>query len=222
MAQRHPEACPTCGSAAEPGQEYCLACGSRIVSVRRLNAFGDAWERRFGRYPGDWAVAAILLLLVAAGSAAAGIATSNGTGSSSGVRTIVATSPVVAVSPAPLTQTEPVTTAAPPRPTTKPKTSLKPPEPELATWPPRDGYTVVLGSIPARGTGLVRAQAKATEAKSRGISGVGVLLSGGFSSLHPGYYVIFAGVYGSLEQAQTVAHALTGKYPNAYARQVTH
>jgi hypothetical protein len=218
----HPDACPTCGSSTEPGQEYCLACGSRIAPAHGPSAFGDAWERRFGHYPGDWAVAAVLLLLVAVGSAAAGIATSNGRGSDSAARTIVAISPVVAAPPPPLTQTQPVTTAPPPRPAPKPKTGLKPPEPEVAVWPPRDGYTVVLASIPARGKGLARARAKAKEAKSRGVSGVGVLLSGGFSSLHPGYYVIFAGVYGSLEQAQTVAHALASKYPNAYARQVTH
>jgi hypothetical protein len=220
MAQ--PDACPGCGTVPEPGQEYCLACGSRIVPARRLSAFGHAWERRLGRYPGDWAVAAALLLLVAAGSAAAGIATSDGTGDGSGAPTIVATSPVVAAPPAPLPETQPVTTSPPPRPVPQPRPGLKPPEPELAVWPPRDGYTVVVASIPARGKGLARARAKAKEAKSRGVSGVGVLLSGGFSSLHPGYYVIFAGVYGSLDQAQTVAHALAAKYPNAYARQVTH
>jgi hypothetical protein len=220
MAQ--PDACSTCGTAAKAGQEYCLACGSRIVPTRRLGAFGDAWERRLGRYPGDWAVAAVLLLLVAAGSAAAGIAAGDGTGDRSGSRTIVAISPVVAAPPAPLPETQPVTTAPPPRPAPKPRPGLKPPEPEVAVWPARDGYTVVLASIPARGKGLARARAKAKEAKSRGVSGVGVLLSGGFSSLHPGYYVIFAGVYGSLDQAETVAHALSGKYPNAYARQVTH
>src|SRR5207247_1338139 len=61
-----PDACFTCGTPAEPGQEYCLQCGGRIVPARRFSAVGRAWERRFGRYPGDWVLASLLLLLVAA------------------------------------------------------------------------------------------------------------------------------------------------------------
>ena len=68
-----PEACLTCGTAVEPGQEYCLECGARVVPARRFSAVGRAWERRWGRYPGDWMWAALLLGLVAAGSATAGI-----------------------------------------------------------------------------------------------------------------------------------------------------
>ena len=59
MAQ--PDACPACGTATEPGQEYCLHCGSRIVPPRHLSGFGEAWERRVGRYPGDWVFASVLL-----------------------------------------------------------------------------------------------------------------------------------------------------------------
>ncbi len=51
--------------------------------------------------------------------------------------------------------------------------------------------------------------------------GAGVLDSGKFASLHPGYYVVFAGVYASLDQAQTAARSIGSKYPNAYARQIT-
>ena len=218
-----PDACPSCGTTVEPGQEYCLACGARNTPVRRLSAFGDAWERRLGRYPGDWAIAAALLLLVAAGSATAGIVTSGDNGERGGARTIVATSPVVAAPPALPAETQPTTTVEPaPRPRPAPESTLKPPAPELAVWPPHDGYTVVLASIPARGKGLATALSRAHEADSRKVQGVGILLSGGFSSLHPGYYIVFAGVYDTLEQAQTAAHALRSKYPNAYARLVTH
>ena len=92
MAQ--PDACATCGTPATPGQEYCLECGARIVPARRLTGFGHAWEKRIGRYPGDWIVAALLLLLVAAGSATAGMVAGRDTGTTSGSRTIVATAPV--------------------------------------------------------------------------------------------------------------------------------
>ena len=35
------------------------------------------------------------------------------------------------------------------------------------------------------------------------------------------YYVVFAGVFDSLEEAQTAANRLSGRYPNAYAREIT-
>ena len=217
MAQ--PDTCPACGTPAEPDQEYCLHCGARIVPTRRLSSFGHAWQRRIGRYPGDWVFASLLLLLVAAGSATAGIVAGRDTETASGPGTIVATSPVVSAPPSPPAQTEPATTTT--STTTKPKPPATRPKSSLATWPARDGFTVVIASIPARGTGLSDATAKAKEARTRGLR-AGVLESGKFASLHPGYYVVFAGIYGSLEEAQRAARAAASKYPNAYAREVAH
>jgi hypothetical protein len=77
----------------------------------------------------------------------------------------------------------------------------------------------VIASIPARGNGLSEANAKAKEARTRGLR-AGVLESGKYASLHPGYYVVFAGIYGSLEEAERAARAAISKYPNAYAREV--
>jgi hypothetical protein len=217
MAQ--PDACPACGTRAEPDQEYCLHCGARIAPPRRLSSFGHAWQRRIGRYPGDWVFASLLLLLVAAGSATAGIVANRDTETAAGPRTIVATSPVVTAPPSPPAQTEPTTTPASTTTKSKPKPPATRPKTGLATWPAKDGYTVVIASIPARGTGLADATAKAKEARTRGLN-AGVLESGTFASLHPGYYVVFAGIYGSLEEAQRAARAATSKYPNAYAREV--
>jgi hypothetical protein len=214
MAQ--PDACPACGTPVEPGQEYCLRCGARIAPARRLTGFGYAWERRIGPYPGDWLIGALLLLLVAAGSATAGIVAGRDTGPTSGSLTIVATSPVVAAPPAPPAQTEPTTTTAPSGPAAKP---VPKPKPGLATWPARNGYTIVIASIPARGDGLAEATAKAKDALARGLR-AGVLDSDKFASLHPGYFVVFAGVYGSLDEAQAAARSMSSRYPNAYARQV--
>jgi hypothetical protein len=213
-----PEACLTCGTTVEPGQEYCLECGARVVPTRRFSAVGRAWERRWGRYPGDWMWVALLLGLVAAGSATAGIVAARDTGTASGSRTLIATSPVVPAPPAPplpTTTTTHATKAAP-----RPKPTPKPPN-ALTAWPARDGYTIVLASIPARGSGLAEATAKAKQALSGGSRVVGVLDSSKFASLHPGYYVVYAGIYDSLDEAQTAARGLSGRYPNAYARQVT-
>ena len=212
-----PDACGTCGAPAEPHQDYCLECGSRIVPARRFSTVGHAWERRFGRYPGDWIWASILLLLVAAGSATAGIVAGRDTGTG-GSETVVATSPVVTAPPAPpAAQTQPTSKATA---TTTPAPAPAPPK-QLTEWPARDGYPVVLASIPARGAGLDEARSKVKTARTGGVRDVGILVSSRFSSLHPGYYVVFAGVFDSLEEAQTAANRLTGRYPNAYARQIT-
>ena len=213
-----PDACPACGEAVEPGQEYCLTCGAPISPARRISALGRAWQRRLGRYPGDWVWISFGLLLVAAGSATAGIVTGRGEGTRSGSATIVATSPVVTAPPAP-----PAPKPQPkPQPQQKPPAKPAPPSPNtrLTTWPTRNGYTVVLASIPARSTGLADAQAKAREALNRGLRAVGVLDSKRFASLHPGYYVVFAGIYDSLEEAQTAVGRAAPKFPNAYARQI--
>jgi hypothetical protein len=211
-----PDACGTCGAPAEPHQDYCLECGSRIVPARRFSAVGHTWERRFGRYPGDWLWASMLLLLVAAGSATAGIVAGRDSGTG-GSETVVATSPVVTAPPAP-------PAAKPqsrPTPATAKRTPALPPASQLTEWPARDGYTVVLTSIPARGTGLEDARSRVKAARSSGVRDVGLLVSSRFSSLHPGYYVVFAGVFDSLEEAQTATNRLSGRYPNAYARQIT-
>jgi cell division septation protein DedD len=214
-----PESCAACGAVAEPDQDYCLECGTRLVPARRLGTFGRAWERRLGRYPGDWVFSALLLLLVAAGSATAGIVAGRDTTSSSGQRTVVAISPVVTAPPAqPVTPT----TTAPATPSPAPRAKPKPkPKPSAAiTWPAGNGFTVVLASIPARGTGRTDALAKARAARTRGLRDVGVLVSENFASLHPGYYVVFSGVYDSLEEAQTAATRALSRFPNAYAREI--
>ena len=215
-----PEACPFCGAGTAPGQEYCLECGRRLVPARRLGSFARRWELRFGRYPGDWVFASLLLLLVAAGSATAGIVASHDRTKTNGTKTLVAISPVVTAPPAPpaaTTTTAPSTTT--PAPTPKPKPTPKPRAP--IQWPARNGFTVVLASIPARGSGRDDADAKAKEAIDKGLRKVGVLVSDRFSSLHPGYYVVFAGIYDSLDEAQRAATRLLSRYPNAYAREIT-
>lgn len=208
------ETCPACGAPTEPLQDYCLDCGSRIVPGRRFSAVGRAWERRFGRYPGDWIWVSLLLAAVAVGSATAGIVARRDTGTG-GKETVVATSPVVTAPPAP-----PAVTQKPaPKPATVPAPVPKPAK-ELTSWPNRNGYTVVLASIPARGSGLDDARSKAKAARAARVRDVGILVSSRFASLHPGYYVVFAGVFDSLDEAQIAANRLAGRYPNAYARQV--
>jgi ABC-type transport system substrate-binding protein len=76
-----------------------------------------------------------------------------------------------------------VTTAAPATPTA------------LAPWPAgTDAWSIVLTSMP-KSQGYAAARAIATEAVQRGLLRVGVLDSSRYASLHPGYWIVFAGVY---------------------------
>ena len=106
-------------------------------------------------------------------------------------------------------------------PSTRLRAALSVPAP-AGDWPAgRSGYTVVLDSIP-ESSGERAAQAEAARAAREGIPEVGVLRSADFSSLKSGYWVVFSGVYGSAGQAAAAAaRAASGRYPAAYARQVT-
>lgn len=53
-----------------------------------------------------------------------------------------------------------------------------------------------------------------------GLPQAGVLVSDAFASLHPGYLVIFSGVYATLAGAQRAAAAAQLRYPGAYSRRI--
>jgi hypothetical protein len=73
----------------------------------------------------------------------------------------------------------------------------------------------VLASVPQT-KGKQVAVARARQARKRGLTGAGILDSSQYASLHPGYFVVFAGVYDSeaeatsaLEPAREVARTAT-------------
>jgi hypothetical protein len=232
------EECPRCGADVQPGQEYCLDCGTRVPGgaagvVPRL---GAAWQRRLPWYPGDWIwPAALGLVLAVAGAGFAILYSHHGSSKS----TIVATTPQASVPAAPPPATD--TGGVPPVPTATVKVdtsqaNLQPPgqplttgaaptpapaAPGLSAWPAgHNGYTVVLESFPSASRSA--ALQKARQALHAGLPEVGVLDSGRFSSLHPGYAVVFSGVYPSFAQAQNAANAAQAKgFHSAYARQIT-
>ena len=89
-------------------------------------------------------------------------------------------------------------------------------------WPAgRNGWTIVLFSYPASG-GTAAPNATAAHAARLGLPEVGVLHSDEFASLHPGYYVVFSGIYSSGAEAQAALRSVqaTG-FGNAYVRQIT-
>ena len=112
---------------------------------------------------------------------------------------------------------------APGAPSTSSVTTPTPANPNaLAEWPAgKSGYTNVLESLPLAG-GRANAVARARAAKRAGLPAVGVLVSSQYSSLHPGYYVVFSGIYGSQSQASAaVATAHAHGFPDAYQTRVT-
>src|SRR5262245_36774395 len=146
--------------------------------------------------------------------------------SSSASETVVATTSVTSVpetsatAPEPTSPTTPTTTTATPTSTlTAPGTPSKPPPTAaLATWPAgKRGWTIVLDSVPTA-NGRTPAVVEARQALHVGMKQVGVLDSGQFSSLHPGYFVVFAGIYDTEAEAQSHVidahrHGYRGPYP---------
>ena len=112
------------------------------------------------------------------------------------------------------TTTSTATTAPPPPP---------PPKPTIVAWPAnKNGWTIVLDSVPTT-NGRAGAVGEGKQASRLGLKPVGVLDSADFSSLHPGYYVVFFGIYGNEAEAQShVIEAHRRGYRETYPRRITH
>jgi hypothetical protein len=188
---------------------------------------GSAWQRRFGWYPGDWVWPVLLGFVIAVAGATAAIVLADAgaenkpiVATEGGPPHTPTTAPQTATVTLPSTSTvggPPVTPTEPPPPTT---TAQAPGS--LTAWPTgRSGFTVVLESLPTS-SGRSLALERARAASRAGLPQVGVLDSSRYSSLHPGYYVVFSGVYGSLGQAQSAQATAAAKgFRLAYAREIT-
>ena len=178
--------CPRCAAERRPSQSYCLECGLRLPVVEGgLAVLRRSWLRSLGWYPGDWVWLALAAGLVAAGGAAASIAVG---------RHHAAAAATTFVAPIPHRLTTPTTT-----------------EPNGKTAWPRGlggGWTPWSCSRPLPVANRTRSREKqplsvASSAARSGLPQVGVLDSSDFSSLHPGYYVVFSGIYSLAGDANT-------------------
>lgn len=164
--------CPRCREPAAHGQEYCLSCGARLIALGNVGAHvGSRWWHR-----------ALLAGAVALLGAAAAVAVTGG--NDAGAELTTAVGGFVTVS----------------GPSTLPSASEEGTT-SIADWPSgADGWTVVLASYPQTG-GRKAADARAKQARAKGLPQVGVLDSSSYASLHPGYWVVFSGIYGSEAEA---------------------
>ena len=159
----------------------------------------------------------MLALVVAVAGAAAAIAFAR-SDSSGADAFAVATGGVRTV------QTAVTTVPATPTGTTTAKATSPKPKPAakagLIRWPRgTNAWTIVLVSLPQTGGGAP-ARSKADEALKAGLRQVGVIDSSHFASLHPGYYVVFSGVYPSEEEATGQLQRAKAVFPLAYTRQI--
>ena len=216
--------CPRCSAAVQPGQEYCLDCGNRLVRepsgpIARASTTVAARHD----WAGTWLLPALLGLVIAVLGTGAAIAISGdgdepaaietATGGSltvtGGTPTLTAPEPTTAATTTASATTAPVTTAPPP-----------PANPAAITWPRGErGWTIVLLSLPqANGRDAAAAQAK--KGRDGGLRRVGVLDSSQYASLHPGYYVVFQGVYATEAEASSALQRARTVFPSAYQREI--
>jgi hypothetical protein len=215
--------CPRCGATVESLQEYCLECGLRVRGGGVVPTLASGWQRRLHWYPGDWVWPSLLALVVAVIASAGAIWWTRDASSAASTTVIGDTAPLPTV---PTTEVVPTTGPAATLPTQTRQTTTAPRRPParraLIEWPKgRNGWTLVLVSMPTS-AGRPQAVGRAREAVRAGLDDVGVIDSSEYASLHPGYYVVFSGVYPTIAAAQdAVSDAAEAGFENAYARRVT-
>jgi hypothetical protein len=118
-------------------------------------------------------------------------------------------SPKQAATPAPVISVAPPTSTTGAG-TTASETSF------TGDWPSgKSGYTVQLETLAQSGTSVARVQAAKDAASEKGAKSVGALNSEEFSSLAPGSYVIYAGVYPKKPEAEKALAGLKKSFPGA-------
>jgi septal ring-binding cell division protein DamX len=211
--------CPRCGTAAEAGQEYCLECGARLGREPTAATPATAVADRSG-WSAAWILPALLGLVIAILGTGAAIVISGDGEEPSAIPTATGGSLTVTGGTPTLTAPEP-TTAATTATTTATTTTAPPPvNPAAITWPrDRRGWTIVLLSLP-QSNGRDAAGAQAKKARDGGLRRVGVLDSSRYASLHPGYYVVFQGVFDSEAEASSALQRARAVFPTAYQREI--
>lgn len=215
-------ACPRCAAAVDQRQEYCLECGHRLPPERAAPlAQTSAQPAEHLSSSGGWIVPALLGLLIAVLGTGAAIAISDNGESPAAVTTATGGSSTAPETTSTLTAPEPTAPAPTTAPrTTAPTATAAPRPPATLAWPrDRRGWTIVLVSLP-QSAGRDGADERAAEARRGGLPSVGVLNSSRFASLHPGYFVVFTGIFDSQAEATSALPRARSAFPLAYQREI--
>ena len=153
------------------------------------------------------------LFFLAVSAAATGIAVVIAATRGSSTSTPAPATTTAATAPAKTVRTATTQTAT----TTAQKPPARPRPPAAGTWPAgTNGYTDVLQSIPLS-SGRAVALAGLHAAARAGLPRPGVLVSSRYATLHPGYYVVFSGVYRTSVAASAALAAVHARgFPDAY------
>jgi hypothetical protein len=90
-------------------------------------------------------------------------------------------------------------------------------------WPAeKQGFTVQLETLPQSGTKVAAVEAAKSAATGKGAKSVGALKSEDFSSLSPGSYVIYSGVYSKKSEAEKALAGSKKSFPGAKVIEVSN
>ena len=200
--------CHNCGFPVSADQDWCLKCGAALTTQV---AGAGGWRTPL-------AIAAAVLLVAGAVLVFAFMELS---GEADRVANAPVTGPTGIVTPTPtpgpsgpsgLTGPSGVTG---PTGSDDPTATRTPSTTTIGKWPAGEtAYTVILFSETSRES----AQSKARTVSS--LPGVGILESSDYSSLAPGYFVVFSDQYDTLDAAQRAAKSAGSQAPGAYAKEV--
>ena len=222
--------CPDCGAVVEPSQEYCLVCGKRLVETGGAG-LAERWRHALPFADRDWGWPVLIALAIAILASVFAIVAEQHAAKTSTLQVLgphvqqTTTSGATATgNSTPGTATTGTTSTGAKTTTHTATTSTSSSSPihisGLIDWPGPSAYTIVLASIPIS-SGKAGARQKALEALHSGLEDVGVLASSDYSSLHPGYFVIFSGVYRSQSEANKhLSAAQRAGFNSPYAKRV--
>jgi len=185
--------CPHCGHGVVPGQEYCLVCGTRLPGDGPVGVARDRGA--------DWMLRAGAALVVAIAGGALAVAVTRGEAGAADLSTAVGGFATV-----------PTTSTLPTPPAVGPGGTIE--------WPAgEDGWTIALASVPQT-EGRRVAVTRARGARARGLPNVGLLDSSRYASLHPGYWVVFTGIYGTEAEATSALERSRRAFRTATVRRI--
>ncbi|HLH14563.1 MAG TPA: hypothetical protein VKV16_07210 [Solirubrobacteraceae bacterium] len=213
--------CAACGAPLASDQRYCLECGERRMPMSSLllgsASAGAAQPPRApaiappapaASAPGGEDPSRGNVLTVIAGVGVLLLAVGVGVliGRSGATKQAAAPAPVISVSSAG------TSTAG-----SSGEASF------TSDWPAEtSGYTVQLQTLAQSGTTVSAIEAAKSAATAKGAKSVGALKSEEFSSLTPGSYVIYSGVYHQRKEAEKALASLKKSFPGAQVVKVSN